>query len=272
MRNFISRNWARAFGRRSCRKLNSFLLRLAIRGLGVMNYENDSLSGEAWLITKFLRKKIGNIEKPVLFDVGANEGNYAASLCSTFPNGTVYCFEPHPKTFQKLLETTNHLAVEPVNIALGESCGSRQLFDYAGENGGSQHATVVPQVLQKLHGGEATAIEVVETTIDKFCEENEIDRINFLKIDVEGNEYSCLCGAKKMLASCRIGIIQFEFNQMNIHSKVFMEDFFAILEGYHLYRLLPSGLLPLNRLDTLQTNLFVFQNIIAIPASSKEWP
>jgi len=35
------------------------------------------------------------------------------------------------------------------------------------------------------------------TTLDQYCQENNISKIDFLKLDIEGNKYNCFVGAKK---------------------------------------------------------------------------
>jgi hypothetical protein len=48
-------------------------------------------------------------------------------------------------------------------------------------------------------------------TIDEYCKENDVDRIDFLKIDAEGLDYRILLGAKRMIEDNRIKYIQFEY-------------------------------------------------------------
>lgn len=44
-------------------------------------------------------------------------------------------------------------------------------------------------------------------TIDDFCLENEIDRVNLLKLDIQGGEAAALRGAKKVLGNQRVDVI-----------------------------------------------------------------
>ena len=93
-----------------------------------------------------------------------------------------------------------------------------------------------------------------------------IDIIDFLKVDTEGHELAVLQGASSLIEDGRIGCIHFEFNEMNIVSRVFFLDFRELLHNYKLYRLLPNGLLPLGD-SPLETELFAYQNIVALPIS-----
>jgi hypothetical protein len=76
----------------------------------------------------------------------------------------------------------------------------------------------------------------------------------------------------ELLQENRIDIIQFEFGEMNIASRVFFKDFYDLLSGqYHLYRLLPNGLLPLEPYNARRHEIFIYQNIIAINRRMNPW-
>ena len=62
-------------------------------------------------------------------------------------------------------------------------------------------------------------------------DEKKIDDIDFIKIDVEGHELAVLQGAVNMINQNRIKVIQFEFNVANILSRVFLKDFYDLLEN-----------------------------------------
>lgn len=267
MRRHLFRIWTKVFARPAFRKLNEALVHFGVRGLGALNYEDDIVSGESWFIRRFLKSWLDGVEQPVLFDVGANEGAYSKALCNSFPTARIHSFEGHPKTFQRLVVATRGLPVNTANTAVGAKCGRITLFDYVSTPAGSEHATVIPSVLRVFQSGDTVSYDVPLITIDSYCRSKMIDTIDFLKIDVEGNEYATLVGAADMLRRRKIGVVQFEFNHMNLFAKVCMEDFFTVLSGYDLFRLLPSGLLLLDRKDLFQSNLFLFQNIVALPVN-----
>jgi hypothetical protein len=100
-------------------------------------------------------------------------------------------------------------------------------------------------------------------TVDSYCE-NKIDRIDFMKIDVEGHEFEVLKGAVNMINDSRVSMIQFEFNEFNIFSKTFFRDYYRILKDYKLYRIMPQNrLLPMGEYDSSH-EIFRYQNILAI--------
>ena len=102
------------------------------------------------------------------------------------------------------------------------------------------------------------------TTLDAYARENGVRRIALLKVDTEGNEYKVLLGARELLRSGAIAAIQFEFNEMNVASRVFVRDFLDLLPNYDMYRLLPRGLLRIDPYIPVYSEIFGFQNIVAI--------
>ena len=85
------------FSKVKFKKLNTFFFKLGLRGLGLYNYQNFKISGEF----NFLRNYLTKIHCPVVFDVGANEGEYA-KLCKNINKQTkIFCFRASSKNFSK---------------------------------------------------------------------------------------------------------------------------------------------------------------------------
>ena len=253
--------------RRKLRKVNTTLFHLSLRGLGILNYENNKVSGERFLITKVLPAVIEN-DNPVFFDVGAYVGNYSAALLDSFPNAIIHAFEPHPKNYSRLQDKTSSNRLKNHNLAVGEHRGELTLYDRA-DCDGSAYASLHEAVISEIHRRDRVTCTVMVETLDNFSEREKIAFIDFIKIDTEGNELAVLQGASKLLENNKIGCIHFEFNEMNIVSRVFFRDFRKILYNYDLYRLLPDGLLPLEK-SPLSTELFAYQNIIALPKNMQK--
>jgi hypothetical protein len=61
-------------------------------------------------------------------------------------------------------------------------------------------------------------------------------------LDIEGNEFNALLGAKRMIDNGAIDYIQFEFGGCDIDAKVFFRDIFLYLhDKYKIYRILRKG-------------------------------
>jgi FkbM family methyltransferase len=229
---------------------------LCLRGIGVLNYEGYTLTGEAWFQNQFLKKQ----RIRTIIDVGANSDPYGLEL----PGIEVFALEPHTQTFHRLVKNTkqySHIHCFP--IGLSNKNGSATLYDLPGK--GSAHASLAKTTIEKFHQVKALKIKIKLQTLDTFVRQEKIKHIDLLKIDTEGNEYNVLLGAKKTLAQNKIKYILFEFNEMNVYGKVFLKDFYELLEKkYAFYRLLPDGLGPLGPYRPITHELFAFQNIVAI--------
>ena len=253
--------WAYAFSKPQFLRLNKLLLGLSLRGLGILN--TSKLSGEKEWLKKYLRTIKTN---PIVFDIGANIGNYLNDVLTIVPSADIYAFEPHPKNFKNLIKLAEKLEnnVKCFNNALGSEKKQIKLYDYENKDG-SSHASLYKEVIEDIRSCKTVNYDVEMITLDEFCLNNKIDVIHLLKIDIEGNELQCLKGAKQLLSEGKIKAIQFEFNEMNIFSRTTFKDFWDLLDGFDFYRLLPGGrLLPIKKYSPLQCEIYAYQNIVAI--------
>jgi FkbM family methyltransferase len=231
----------------------------ALRRVGVLNYATAELSGEA----RFLRGYATYWPRALILDVGANTGQFATTAREQAPRAIIRSFEPHPVAFARLAERAAGIGVTAEQLALGDSDGEVEIFDYA-DDAGSQHASVYREVIEGVHHRPAAGVKVRCARLDTLAREHGFGRIGLLKIDTEGHELAVLQGARGLLEAGAIDVIQFEFNEMNVISRVFMKDFFALLPGYRFFRLLPTGALHLEVYDPRFMEVFAYQNIVCI--------
>ena len=230
--------------------------------IGIGNYLTSAVSGEDFFTGKILPALVEK-KNPVIFDVGANAGDYTLALLKVFSYGTIYSFEPSPITYATLVSKVPVDRVRCVPQALSNCSGTSLLFDYENQ-AGSQHASLHSGVLHTLHGASSLRqSEIKLTTFDAFCESEGIAFVDFLKIDTEGNEFAVLEGASKSIGNDTLPLIQFEFNEMNVISRVFLRDFYELLKEYQFYRIMPNGLLSLGPYNP-RNEVFYFQNILAV--------
>ncbi|WP_168206046.1 FkbM family methyltransferase [Geobacter sp. FeAm09] len=248
------------FARKITYKLNKFLLFCCLKGMGMLNHENDEVSGER----SFIAMVAARLKLETVFDVGGHKGEYAQMIREVYPDARICSFEPHPTTFKVLEQMAHTYRFECYNFGLGDVERNLELFDYAQQDG-SPFASIHRAALDNEPGLPINKYAIQIKTLDDFVSVNQIDSIDLLKIDTEGNEYAVLSGGKNTLSDGKIKMIQFEFNEMNVHSRVFFKDFYDLLsDKYNIYRLLPQELLPLVRYTSMQCELFVYQNIVAI--------
>lgn len=155
---------------------------------------------------KQLRKYVK--KNAVILDIGANLGNHTVFFAKECAANKIYAFEPTQKTFKILEENIkiNHLdnIVVAMNIALGVRDTKVNVIVNT-KDAGSNY------VEENIDGN------VIMNTLDGLLLS---DRIDFIKIDVEGFEYEVLKGAKQTIASDHpdIFIEIFNKNYDKVHS------------------------------------------------------
>jgi FkbM family methyltransferase len=185
------------------------------------------------------------------------------------PKLKVYMLEPHPETFKRLSSRFNSKNISLFNKGLSSQKSTAMLYDYP-DTSGTSFASIYKKVITEMvnkninFNGEANSSEIKLDTLDEFVKEHNIDHIDLLKIDTEGSELDVLKGATNTIRSRKINAIHFEFNEMNIASSSFFKDFWDLLNEYSFYRLLPSGMLLIKQYNTVECEIFAFQNIVAI--------
>jgi len=234
------------------------LLLLSYNSIGVLNWNVEN-SGEYFFIDNILPNYCSS-EDLLFIDVGANSGAFSMKLASKFPRAKIIAFEPTKEAFHALKRNTAGLNISAVEKGLGATSENKIIFT----SEDSRHNTIYKEVLQKfLIKDKINEEKIAMTTLDSYCEEQFITSIDFLKIDVEGYELFVLKGALKTLAGRKIHVIQFEFNEMNIVSRVFLKDFYDLLGDYNFYRIGTDSLVPILQYSSLN-EIFQYQNIIAI--------
>ena len=201
----------------------------------------------------------------ILFDVGSNAGQYAVEAAAILKPAAIYAFEPSRAAFAALGETIAAYGldgiVRPLRLALGDHAGAAILHSSeAGATIGSLLDLRNPYAPFQAEADE----EVIVATLDDFCKERGIERIDLLKIDVEGAELAVLKGASRLLGDRRIGAIQFEFGEGHIDARTYMRDFFDILgKEYALHRIVSDGLRPIPHYSA-ELEVFAVINYLAI--------
>ena len=133
----------------------------------------------------------------VIFDVGANFGYYSIVLATHLNRRCrAYSFEPHPETYSRLAKNIilNELTevVTPCNIGFSDVSGTASMVE-------SDEHSGVARVSHELASGP----DIRLSTIDEFCAENKIEKIDFMKIDVEGYEEKALLGGSEIIRKTR---------------------------------------------------------------------
>jgi len=167
----------------------------------------------------------------VVIDVGANIGSMTFRFATMAPKGHVYAFEPTDYAYAKLMKNISlnpqfASRITPVQRFLADHNRLKhEMQAYASWKVDGNATDPHP-----LHGGllkPANAIPAV--TLDRFCIENEIQRVDLIKIDTDGHEYKVLQGArntvKKYLPYVIFEIGAYVLKEQQLEYKQFQDYF-----------------------------------------------
>ena len=186
-----------------------------------------------------MRGQLSGRAHPVAFDVGANCGDWTAAVIQANPSAEVHAFEPSAATFATLQSRNFPPNVVLNKIGVGvERCV--RTFNIYGRS------SAVNSLFQYDDSRTAVGREEIEILpLSQYCQQKQIESIDYLKIDVEGNEFDVLKGAADLLAEGRIRVIQFEYGEWWIAARVLLKDVLEWVQAQHPYdisKVTPRGL------------------------------
>ncbi len=231
----ISRNYLRWFGNASLR---------------------PDQNGERWLL-----HALRGASLRVVLDVGANVGTWATAAAAALPEATIYALEIVPATFATLrTRTSAEPRIRPFGTGLADRTGSLTIrYDPRYPT----HATATdypPPTAQEQR------VECPVTTGDAFLRSEGLERVDFLKIDVEGAEPLVLGGFAAALRERRIRFTQFEYGRFHVLTGFRLKDFHDLFRdhGYVVGKLFPD-FVDLRDYEVGDEDFFVGGNYLACP-------
>ena len=185
-------------------------------------------------VTYFL---LGLAKGGILLDVGANIGYY--SLISAHKYSHIYAFEPihyNYELFEKSIQRNNFHNISLIKCCVGDKDGEDLSLSVLKYNYGATRNREKTSRFAMPGIDDAEVIVCKQVTLDTFVAQNNLDRIDMLKVDVEGFEKQVLDGFKKGLAGKLAATICIEFSANMLPA----EELIAILEqlksaGYTLF-------------------------------------
>lgn len=155
---------------------------------GFSFYEDTDLLPQIFIKNQYDVNK-SNMGGKIVADIGAHVGTFAI-LCALHGCKKVYAFEPSPKLFAQLKRNIelNGLGgkIIPINKAVGENEGFIPVVDDG----------KMVCIGKNTEGADAKNVEM--TSLDSFFG-NGKERVDFIKMDIEGYEENALKGAKEVI-------------------------------------------------------------------------
>jgi len=191
--------------------------------LGVENFENN------------VKNSFHLNTNEVVIDIGAHLGEYSLAVAKNAE--IVIAVEANPDTFkilQKNIELNKISNIIPINKAIYDSTGYQTLKIFGDKSGMSS--------MVMNYEDKSDSIKVKTETLDRLVDNLKLEKVDWIKIDVEGAEYNVLKGAKQTISlnKERIKLIIELHGEKNsiLVKKMFSEDFqlfYEMLDNNHVF-------------------------------------
>jgi len=187
----------------------------------------------------------------VVFDIGANTGQWSRQVLSSIGPVKMHSFEPIGDVFAKLETNLRGAGVSLHNIAFSDKNEVKTFFYYNKSPKLARLSTFYRRCESIEHDLNIKPVEipVQARTLDWFCSEHSISHIDYLKVDTEGAELDVLRGAAGILRGHRVGKMQFEYGGNYSDAGITLRQICELLTsyGYSIFRIIPQGLVHICR-------------------------
>ena len=202
----------------------------------------------------------------IFIDVGANVGDWSASLVRAGATGRIVCVDPLRRNLSALrakLDLLGKANYETVECALSDAQGEAEFFTAQDVLLSGHDSLFDMRGIGYREGVDRTRVRT--NTLDALAAELGLERIHFLKVDVEGNELSVLRGARALLSKESIDFIQIEFGHAARAARVYLHDIVNYVGefNYRIFVIKPGGLMPLE-FTPFSENRYSFINFLIV--------
>jgi FkbM family methyltransferase len=197
--------------------------------------------------TRQVLKHLIRSDTPIIVDVGANVGQTLSRLKKIFPESTMHCIEPVPEHYADLKEIAKYYDdAYTYNTALGDKNEIREFnvnqhqpmlssFYELNENSQDSIAINNPEA-SHINFLDNEKISVQSKTLDTWATENNITRIDMLKMDTQGSEPEILAGGVNVLNNTNIIVTELMFYDLYKKQNSFYDIESIILPlGFELF-------------------------------------
>lgn len=186
-----------------------------------------------------VRAFLSDTTDPVVLDIGANRGEESRAMLREFPRGTVHAFEPSARCFADLEGLgASEPRLRPHRMAVGARDGVATLLETQSDvlssllpltELGEEHFGVRGEVRER--------VDVPCVRLDTWARRNGIERIDFIKIDVQGSELDVLKGLGDLLDGVRAIYSEAQILQEYVGAATLTDlDLFLRERGFSLHQ------------------------------------
>lgn len=182
--------------------------------------------------------KCHGLKPTVIYDIGANKGDYARLMKDHFPTAHIECFEANEANANDLHGFSHHI------LLLGSTVKENVPF-YQIRDGYNTGDSMYLEVSDAFREGNYTTVLKQMTTLDLYCAEKALPHPDFVKLDVQGAELDILAGMNTLLPSVRWIQMECSMHRWNAGAPM-MEDCIAFMSqrGFVVVDILEHHILP----------------------------
>tara|TARA_R110001583_G_scaffold162719_1_gene314987 strand:- start:42778 stop:43518 length:741 start_codon:yes stop_codon:yes gene_type:complete len=242
------------------------LLKKVLELFGLIVFKRETINNKFYPDLARRIKIMKNLEINLLFDIGANNGQYATQIRNLGYTEKIISFEPLDDVYQSLLEVSKNDAKWSIrNLALGD----KKEYNYINISENSMSSSILEMLPLHLESApqskyinkQKIEIDTIDTVLQEFDSDN--NHI-MLKVDAQGYEKKILDGALNSID--KIKIIQLEMSLEPLYKGEI--DFVEMIQfmksiGFNLYSI-ENGYADEHRSKLLQVDGIFVNEIFLI--------
>ena len=203
-----------------------------------------------------IKKLLGNIENPVILEIGTNDGEDSEQFIKTFTDIQLHCFEPDPRAILRFKERMkNYSNYNLYEIAISNINGFIDFHLSGGKNPGMPNygdwdkssSIKKPKyhLLQHKWCNFNKTIKIKTIKLDDWFKDKNIENIDFIWVDVQGAEKELIEGSLETLK--KTSYLYTEFDNVELYEgQLKLDDILKMLPDFEVVKCIENNVLLKN--------------------------
>ncbi len=181
------------------------------------------------IVKKFLPKN------PVILEAGARRGEDTVVFIKKWPRATIYAFEPCPQYYEQLKHVTSGISnIHIFPIGLFTTSGS-YIFHVSEAWDGASSLLADNHIPNGLDYNDHQ-IQVICKNLDEWALENNVKKIDYMWLDMEGAELYVLKSAPNILSTVKVISCELNFVEYRKGMTLFQDIYdFLLINNFELH-------------------------------------